>query len=337
MDRSERLYRINSLLTRNRTVSVESFLENLEISRATFKRDLEYLRERLHAPILWDREARGYRLAASSPDAPVYALPGLWFTASEVYALLVAHKVLSEIEPGILASHIEPLLSRLKGLMESAGHPAVHMLSRVRLLSMWRRPVDVEHFSIIAHALLERTRIHISAYNRTRDQTIDRSISPQRLIHYRDNWYIDAWCHVREQLRTFAIENIIRVHLEGLPAVEIAEEEMDVYFSSSYGIFAGFPTDRATLRFTPERAKWVRSEMWHPLQHGEALADGSYRLEIPYGDPRELLMDILRHGPHVVVESPNSLAELVRAEAHKIIRRYKEGSEGSSGEPLGPS
>lgn len=62
MDRTERFYRIDHLLNERRSVPIEVFLHELEVSRATFKRDLEYLRDRLNAPIvLWDRASRGYR------------------------------------------------------------------------------------------------------------------------------------------------------------------------------------------------------------------------------------------------------------------------------------
>ena len=82
MTRTERFYRIDKMLHERRLVPIEVFLEELDISRATFKRDMEYLRDRLHAPIVWDRFAGGYRFESAS-TGPAYELPGLWFTAGE--------------------------------------------------------------------------------------------------------------------------------------------------------------------------------------------------------------------------------------------------------------
>ena len=65
MNRTERLYRIDDLLNCRGVVPVGVFLEELEISLATFKLDLEYLRDRLQAPIVYDRFAGGYRYEAS--------------------------------------------------------------------------------------------------------------------------------------------------------------------------------------------------------------------------------------------------------------------------------
>ncbi|HEY4659564.1 MAG TPA: HTH domain-containing protein, partial [Gemmatimonadaceae bacterium] len=74
MDRTERFYKIHQLLERKAAVRVDEFLDALGISLATFKRDLEYLRDRLNAPIEWDRARRGYRYVAASPGTPRYEL-----------------------------------------------------------------------------------------------------------------------------------------------------------------------------------------------------------------------------------------------------------------------
>lgn len=322
MNRTERFYRIDQLLHERRVVPLEVFLDTLAISRATFKRDMEYLRDRLNAPIIWDREAGGYRFATDKLAGPSYELPGLWLNAGELYALLAAHQLLADIEPGILAAQLKPLQSRLEALLDSAGHASGDVLRRVRLLSINRRSVEPRFFTEIALALMERRRIEIDAWNRGRDTLDTRIVSPQRLIHYRDNWYLDAWCHLRQALRSFSVDAIQRVKPLKDKARDIADKTLDAHYASAYGIFAGQPKAQAILRFTPERARWVRSERWHRDQIGELLPDGGYRLTVPYADERELLMDILRHGSHIVVEAPAVLRKRVAEEAKKIAGQY---------------
>lgn len=322
MNRTERFYRIDQLLHERRVVSLETFLDELAISRATFKRDMEYLRERLNAPIVWDREAGGYRFETAPAAGPAYALPGLWLNAGELYALLAAHRLLTDIEPGILAAHLKPLQSRLEALLDAGGHAAGDVLRRVRLLSINRRSVEPRFFTDIALALMERRRIEIDAWNRGRDTLDTRIVSPQRLVHYRDNWYLDAWCHLRGALRSFAVDAIQRVSPRKDKAREMADKTLDAHYASAYGIFSGQPKAKAVLRFSPERARWVRAERWHRDQVAELLPDGGYRLTVPYADERELLMDILRHGSHIVVEAPAALKKLVAAEAQRIAARY---------------
>lgn len=322
MNRTERFYKIDQMLHERRVVPIEVFLEELDVSRATFKRDIEYMRDRLHAPIVWDRDAGGYHFENVKTTGPAYELPGLWFSAGELYALLAAHKLLGDIEPGILASHVAPLQARLAALLEASGHSATEITQRVRLLSMAKRTVESRFFTDITIALLERKRIEIDALNRGRNETNTRTISPQRLVHYRDNWYVDAWCHLRNDLRSFSVDAIQRVKVLREKARNVASAKLDEHFASAYGIFGGQATAWAILRFSPERARWVQSERWHSEQQAEVLPDGSYRLRVPYADARELLMDILRHGRHVEVEGPESLRRLVADEVSALTGMY---------------
>lgn len=322
MNRTERFYKIDQMLHERRVVPIKVFLEELDVSRATFKRDMEYLRDRLHAPIVWDRDDGGYRFESLKATGPAYELPGLWFSSGELYALLAAHKLLGDLEPGILSSHVAPLQARLAALLESSGHSASEITQRVRLLSMAKRTVELRFFTDITIALLERKRIEIDAWNRGRNETNTRTISPQRLVHYRDNWYLDAWCHLRNDLRSFSVDAIQRVKVLRENARNVTVAKLDAHYTSAYGIFAGQAKEWAILHFSPERARWVQSERWHREQQSEVLPDGSYRLRVPYADERELLMDILRHGRHVEVEAPLSLRRKVADEVAALAATY---------------
>ena len=142
MDRTERFYRIDALLREREVVSgSRPFFAELEISRATFKRDLEYLRDRLHAPITWDREARGYRFTEPAPSAPRYALPGLWLNEAEIRALLALRELLEKVHPGLLGPHVEPLMERARALLGSDGGASSEVARRVRILHAPRREV----------------------------------------------------------------------------------------------------------------------------------------------------------------------------------------------------
>lgn len=325
MNRAERLYIIDQMLRTQRAVPIETFLARLEVSAATFKRDLEYLRDRLHAPIVWDQTARGYLIDHASHAGPRYELPGLWFSANELFALLAAQKLLADIEPGVLATHVAPLQSRLSSLLEASGHSSAEVSRRVRLLSSAKRPLEPRYFADIASAVLSRQQLSVDHWHRKRDEITTRTLSPQRLVHYRDNWYLDAWCHLRGDLRSFAAETLLRVVVVPEPARDIAEETLNAHYMAAYGIFAGVPTAVASLLFSAERSRWVRQETWHPGQRGDELPDGRYRLQVPYSDERELLMDIMRHGNHVLVEGPPTLRRRLKEEIDAMSQKYSAG------------
>ena len=147
-------------------------------------------------------------------------------------------------------------------------------------------------------------------------------VSPQRLIHYRDNWYLDAWCHERNALRSFSLDAIQNVTLLDEIAKTIVEADLDAELGSGYGIFSGREVEWAELCFSVERARYVGREALHKEQTGEWLPDGRYLLRIPYSDERELIMDILRHGDDVEVLSPASLRSALQRKIAQIHAMY---------------
>lgn len=322
MSRTERIYRIDQLLTEHKIVPFNVLLEVLEVSPATLKRDLEYMRDRLNSPIVWDRDAGGYRFDRQQSGAQ-YELPGLWFSAEEIHALLTMQHLLANLDGGgILTPHIQPLMARLNALMGSASDEAAEVRKRVIIVGMAKRGVKLDHFERVGAALLRRQRLAISYVGRGRGEASEREISPHRLVYYRDNWYVEAWCHLRDGLRNFSLDAITRVEVLDKEAREVTENSLTGAFNPGYGIFNGTELQWAKLRFTPERARWVAAEQWHPQQRGTFDEDGSYLLEVPYSDDRELLMDILKHGGDVEVLAPATLRERVKTEVARIAEKY---------------
>jgi len=311
MNRTARLYRIKNLLQQYGVVSRQGFLEDMEISLATFKRDLAYLRDQLNAPIDYDPDAGGYRLGQEHAG-PRHELPGVWFNADEIHALLTIQELLQELQPGLLTPHVQPLLDRLHRLLDSGDIARNEVQKRIRILRVSGRHVEVKAFAPVRTAVLRRQQLAITHFHRGRNAAEARRLSPQRLTYYRDNWYLDAWCHLREAIRSFSLDAIQELELLDEPALDVPDAELDAAVGAGYGIFGGASVEWATLRFSPERARWVGSELWHPQQQSTVEADGHYVLRVPYSDDRELVMDILRHVPEVEVVGPADLRKRVK-------------------------
>lgn len=313
----EHVYRLHRLLKHSRyPVTFTRVQEELECSRATTKRVLAYLRDVLSAPIETSREPRGYRYTDAA-----YELPGFWFSPEELQGLLTLQQLLASFQPGLLDDALASLRGRIDQILKSQGLSADNA-ARIRLLRAAARPAG-RAFAEVAAAVLQRRRLHIDYLSRARRDVSSRDISPQRLVHYRDNWYVDAWCHQSDGLRTFALDCIQSARLLGDTAQEIDEDRLNLELSGSYGIFAGAPTATAVLRFTPERARWVSAEQWHPHQQGVWTADGSYELSLPYHRNEELIMDILRYDPDVEVVAPASLRIAVAQRLEKSAAQYR--------------
>jgi predicted DNA-binding transcriptional regulator YafY len=235
--------------------------------------------------------------------------------------------LLIDLDPGgILTPHIQPLIARLNSLLGSAENTADEIRRRVLIVGLGKRELKLAHFEKVGAALLRRKRLAITYFARGSGQTTEREVSPQRLVYYRENWYLDAWCHLRNDIRNFALDSIKQANVIERKAREISRRSMDEVLGPGYGIFSGRSLQHAKLRFTPERARWVAQETWHPKQKGQHEADGSWLLEFPYADHRELIMDILKFGADVEVLAPPDLRSRVADEAAKMTQLYAAAS-----------
>jgi predicted DNA-binding transcriptional regulator YafY len=320
MAQFDRIYQYKSIFSRKAFVPKLELLNKLEISEATFKRDLDKMRDVYNYEIVYDRYENAYRL--NNTDG-TYELPGLMFTHKELLALLTIHNMITELEPGLLGPKLQPLQDRLADLLASEGVDASALTQRVRAVHAGKRRLELKSFQVLAEATLERKQLHVSHYNRGRNETTVRDISPQQLVHYRDNWYVDAWCHKRERLQSFSVDAITHCEKLDKPAKEINQKAIQEQMQSGYGIFGGEARYWAKLKFTPERARWVQAEEWHPDQKSTLHPDGSYTLEVPYSDARELLGDVLRFGADVEVLAPKSLRASAMEAFSKALDQYK--------------
>lgn len=311
MTKTERLYKIERLIRQQRYVSFDALQRDLEVSRATLHRDLQFLKDRLGAPIAYDRERQGYSFVDGDAAAR-HELPGLWFNESELYALLLARQVLSGVDAeAMLGRHLQPLLARIQHLLGADDASTQQMLRRIHIITPAKRSVPGPFFEGVVTALMNRRRIQLRYFSRGRGASTERVISPQRLVHYRHTWYVDAWCHQADALRRFALDAIQEAKLLEVKAKDVSLKTVEAELDAGYGVFVGRKVQWATLRVSAAAASWISCEQWHPLQKTRWLDDGRYELRVPYADPLELTMDVLRYHADIEVVAPKALRELV--------------------------
>lgn len=307
----DRIYALHKQLAGARYPVAKTTLEaHLECSPATIKRIIRDMRLYLDAPIEYDREYNGYYYAGEAEAH--FELPGLWFNASELVSLLAMDQLLETVQPGLLSSDLAPMRKRLERILDSRAMGTGELSQRTRVLRTTARRQSPA-FAAVAEALAMRRQVTIRYHGRARDTVTERAVSPQRLIYYRDNWYLDAWCHRSDGLRSFSLDRIQSADIQDVEAHDMAPAQLDAELGSGYGIFSGAAAATAVLHFSAEAARWVADEEWHPEQSGAFLPDGRYELRVPYAAPEELLRDVLAYGAQVEVAAPEALrAETAR-------------------------
>jgi predicted DNA-binding transcriptional regulator YafY len=166
--------------------------------------------------------------------------------------------------------------------------------------------------------------MRISRLSRQSGENTEREVRRQRLVQYRDNWDLLARCHLREDMRSFSIDSITQIKLIVTPVREVLDTDNNAAMGTGCGIFGGASEGWATLTFTPERARWVAEEHWRPQQRGNTHANGSYVLETPYSDERELVVGSLRFGADIEVMAPPACAVV---SCGRCMRRWEDAFE----------
>ncbi|MCX7557148.1 YafY family protein [Xanthomonadaceae bacterium JHOS43] len=322
MDRYERINLLHRTLRNARyPVPLQRLIDELRCSRATVYRDVGFLRDFLGAPVEISDDPPGFRYANAEADR--FELPGLWLSPDELHALLATQQLLAKSGPGdFLADALQPLRERIDGLLSEQAGGKRWPVERIRVVTSGTRTTDQSAFRLAAGAVLQRRRLAFRYRARSTGATTERLVSPQRLTHYRNNWYLDAFDHERAALRSFSLDRLDSARPLDEAAIDVAETDLDQHLSSSYGIFSGPPKAWATIRFSPEAARWAAEERWHSQQQGHLLPDGGYELRLPYSNSRELLMDVLRYGPDATVVEPASLRNEAQIRLRLALGNY---------------
>ena len=321
MQHIDKIYRLHNWFTSARhPIHFNELQERFGDSKRTIYRLLDFLRDRLNAPLEFKRGKGWYY---REDQRGIYALPGFWLNDQEIYALLTMQHLLGSFDPQLLQHELAPFKRRITEILnKTTGHTGT-LSEFIHLLPYNRRENQYACFQLIASACLQHQQLRVTYHNRSQDEREVRILSPQMLIYYRDNWYLGAYCHNKNELHPFSLDRITEAETLSALSKTIPQQELETVFFSTFGIFSGHVQAVAVLQFTAEAARWVAGVTWHKAQEAAWQTDGSYVLRIPYSSPIELVGEILRFADGVTVLEPPTLREMVREKLQKMVKNYE--------------
>lgn len=319
MDKEERQKSLLQRLPKNRGgVALSSLAEAFGKSQRTIRRDIEELVEKRHAP--WFISDGMVYLDLSRQKQ--IELEGYWFTSDELFSLLALYQTVDGLSEGLLAGHFAQMRQRILELL-GPENESRNLMQHVKIVPIASPPINNTNLNQITAAIAAQTRLQIYFWSRHQDQQDWREISPLQLVRYRDRWFVDAFCHQREGLRSFSLEAILNIKPLNKTAYVPPTEALNRFYQSSYGIFNGNADKIAVLRFSAYQARWIKNQQWHPQQVSRLLEDGRLELQLPYGQDAELIQDILKFGPEVEVISPPELRQKVAERIYQTLEHYR--------------
>jgi len=314
MKKLDRIYLLDNILKERRTpISVAALKERLECSQATVYRVIATLRDEFNAPIISDEHGVAYDRDAR------FDLPGIRLNAEETQGLLMAAQLLEDLQSDTLQQPMQRILGSIDKVLQQKGISNRRMIQIIPALS--RKP-DPGVFQQVMGGLQQQKKLHIRYQNRQQQNSTERLVSPIRLTSYRNAWYLDAWCHLRHDIRLFALEQIQDIRADIEQAKEISAAQLREHYADSYGIFSGQMKHTATIRINTRLAPWTVFEHWHSKQRMEWLDDTHMLLHIPYNDNRELIADVMRLGAAAEITAPPALRQQFRDQLSDIRSLY---------------
>ncbi len=299
--------------------NTRALMSHFEISQRTADRDIEFMRDRLGAPLYFNRSKNGYEYLDNN-----YELPSFWMKEDELIAFCIATRLISTVPDVELKETLKKfLLKFLKYSTFDDSFDIENIQKKISVKNIEYQRVSDEIFRSIVEVLLTDSAINITYYSPHRDELTMRTILPLHLLHYMGNWHIVAYCTKRKGIRNFAlsrIKNISKtyedVHLpQKIPSIK-------EYLRRNFGIIQSGKSKRVILMFSPTISSWIKELIWHPAQKTRFVEDGSLLLTIPVSDYKEIKREILKFGSDVKVIAPEELKEEIRDEINKMNKLY---------------
>ena len=304
----ERIYFFHDELSRVRFPNARTLMQEFEISLATARRDINYLRDRLLAPLEFNSKKNGFYYSDESFNLPFENSPRI------IFLLGMLNRLAEETGLSDLPE-IKQLERRLSGMISD---DLTHITDKIHC--EW---IEVEHpdsqiFDTIIEAIVKKRQLKIYYKSLKNDKT-NRTVEPSRLINYQGRWYLSAWCTMRNEPRIFHLARIIEASTGNKS--EIPQSHVPANLDRSFGIFKGNPRYHAEILFTGEAAELVKNQYWHKDQVVKVSAKGvTFRL--PVRDDKEIMMKIMQYGAQATVMNPPELAEKIGKEAQKLSELY---------------
>jgi len=295
--------------------------EKFELSEKQAQREIEFIRDRLGAPLFYDSARRGYKY-----EDDTYELPPVWYKEDELLALCLALRLASTLPDLKLKDSLHELLGKFLTFRSLDSHINLEEIKeRVSVKNVEYYKVDETVFHKVVDSLFLNEPLKISYHTPHKDETTDRVIQPLHLLCYMGSWHLIAFCSLKGDLRDFALSRIRTI--ESPPQVVKLPKRLPSikdYISKNFGLMSGGESIEVCLKFVPEVSHWISEQIWFSGQEVSANEDGSVCLKFPVADFREVRREILKYGASVEVLSPPELIREIKEEIGRMSKTYEQ-------------
>jgi predicted DNA-binding transcriptional regulator YafY len=314
----ERFIWFDNEVRRDRFPNATKLAKQFEVSTKTAHRHLDYFRDRLQAPLEYDESRKGFFYTDPSFQLPITKL-----SQDELLALLISRKLITEASAGSLGDDLGSISARLGSLLAASLPGKAHPEDAFSFRWKGINPTEPVIFQNVTSALIQGKLLSFCYYSPTSSACTMRTVEPHHMVNYLGTWHLIAFCHLRNEWRDFVLGRMTLCKIENESFTIRQKEQWQPFLEDTFGIFQNKRSFNVKLKFSPERSRWIRGEVWHEGQTEELLEDGSLVLNLPASHEAEIMMEILKHGSHVEVLEPEWLRRKVGVEIQLAVKIYQ--------------
>ncbi len=313
----ERFIWFDDQVKQKRYPNTTSLAKQFEISIKTAQRDIEFMRDRLHCPLVYDKSRKGYFYEDNN-----FSLPMIYLSSGELSSLFVARKFLQDVAESSVGEEISTVIAKITSILNKHSISAEEIEQTLSFQLIEYHPSSEQIFKKMLEACLQRRSVSFSYLAPAYAEKIQRTVDPYHLLNYMGTWHLIGYCHLRKSLRNFTLSRMSDLNILDKTFVVPRNFRIKDYLHSAFGIYKGPALKEVTLRFSPLKSRWIAGQIWHKDQKVKNLPDGSIELSFPVASFSEVTMEILKHGSGVEVIKPKALRDRIKEEAKKIVKIY---------------
>ena len=297
---------------------VDNVPDDFPKNARTVRRDLEAL-EAVGFPLVVERHngQTRWRLMEGFRD-----IPALGFSATELMALLLSRNLLKPLEGTEISESLNSALGKASWALPPQGHEYVRAMEQIFSVGIGAHKSYREHrhtVDLISQAIDKRRTAQMRYFSASRNSTGRREVDPYFLRFAGGGLYMIGHCHLRKEVRMFAVERIRSITLTDHPYQMPLDFKVDEYVQDALGIMRSGRRIEIELLFSKKAAAWVKDKTWHPSQETTLLKDGRLKMILKVADNEELVGWVLSFGGEARVVRPEALDAKVKTEARRIL------------------
>ncbi len=286
-----------------------------EVSQKTAQRDIDYLRDQLHAPIEYDRLRKSYYFTE-----PTWSMPALVVSEGEILAVLLGSRVLEQYHGTPVAKHEK--LAEL--LPEKVRIRPEDMFNRFSFRCPPARAVTPENWAAVIRGLCEQKSLKM--FYRKAEVTVSEPakeslFNPYHVANLQGEWYMFGVYAGQTDVRQFSMARIEKATVTAAAFTVPADFDSEKLLADTFGRFSGqHDSHKVRLLFSKEAAQWVEDRELHPQQVLRRQRSGALELTFPAKGIYEVQQWVLGWGHGVKVLEPKALRDAVQAEIRLMAK-----------------